>query len=151
MKTIPDQFLMLTNEGLSKVLITTELVQNIDNILSKFTADRLTLAPRVTEHPSGWQHAATWTSNPPRQWAILELTKGLMVLNTFYEANQNYVYPCFLKTEQSVQLRCLFDFALWHAAGLRMFLGINYSSAAAHLPRIVDRCLGAAGDDPRPG
>jgi hypothetical protein len=64
------------------------------------------------------------------------LTKGQMVLSTEYlafaksEDNIAWVYPSFLHTEESFPLRCLFDFGVWHAAGLRLFLALNFTQAS---------------------
>src|SRR6267142_520863 len=136
MKSLPDQFLILTHEGLSKVSLSFEQVQNIDTLLSRFTAEKLVLIPRVATHPFGYQHAANWTSVSPKSWAVLELTQGKIVLSTLYASvsgeDGEWAYPCFAPSENSFPLRCLFDFQVWHQAGLRMFLALNMPQAAAH-------------------
>ena len=140
MTSLPQSFLILTHEGLARVQFSYDAVQSMDNILSKFTAERFYLASRVAELPYGYQHHAAFVTTPPRSWQILELIRGTMVLNTAYTAHKSkdkggpsWVYPTFGKSEEGFTLRCLFDFELWTSAGLRLFLGLNPATTSAHL------------------
>lgn len=138
MTSLPQSFLILTHEGLSRVQFSYDAVQSMDNILSKFTAERFYLAAMVADSPYGYQHHAAFVTTPPRAWQILELTRGTMVLNTAYDSlknkdGQSWVYPTFGKGEKGFTLRCLFDFEIWAKAGLRLFLGLNPATTSAHL------------------
>lgn len=138
MKHLPETFLILNHEGLHKVTCSIDPVQSMDHLLAKFSSEKLILAKNISEHPFGILHEAIWTSEPMRTMSILELTRGIMVLETQYkgytskEPELNWVSPCFVKTEGSFPLRCGFEFEKWTQAGLRMFLALNHSTHQAH-------------------
>lgn len=132
MKNLPEKFLALTHEGLHRITIAIEPIQSIDHLLAKFSQDKMFLCSQTADHPYGIQHEVIWTSDSPRYMAVLELTRGIMVLNTQYvtvtsedETVAPWVSPCFTKTTGSFPLRCGFDFEVWTNAGLRMFLGLT--------------------------
>jgi hypothetical protein len=137
MKTLPDNFLILTHEGLHKVSTVIEAVQSMDHLLAKFSSEKLVVAKNISEHPFGMIHEAIWTGEPQRFMTILELTKGSMVLDTQYRGHTNskeesWVSPCFGKSEGSFSLRCAFEFEKWTQAGLKLFLALNFQQAVVY-------------------
>jgi hypothetical protein len=143
-KTIPNTFLMLTHEGLSRVTIVSESVQSIDQILAKFASDKHLFIYGAGENPFGLVHVSGWTGNSHRTWAILELSKGQMMFSTQYGERKGndpdgkevtWISPTFFKDSSGggFPLRCLFDFSVWAKDGLRMFLGLNTTNRGVYL------------------
>jgi hypothetical protein len=139
MKNLPEAFLILNHEGLHKVTMTIEPIQQFDHILATFSQEKLLLSTNIADHPYGMIHQAIWTSEPTRYMTILELTRGTMVLDTQYQGHsrltpteEHWVSPTFNKLEHSFPLRCAFEFSKWCAAGLRMFLALAHSTSHVH-------------------
>jgi hypothetical protein len=118
---------MLTHEGIQRVQLTIEPVYTIDSLISKFGQEREVVLTRVADHPNGLLHLAVRTSERLWKMAILELTKGHMTLETWYNAydreGQQWVAPVFGQTDRTFSLRCKFEFGVWAQSGLRLFLG----------------------------
>jgi hypothetical protein len=137
MKQLPNSFLTLTHEGVHRVTISTESVYNIDALIAKFALEKQMVFPRIAELPFGQLHLAVRTSHPPWKMAVLELSAGSMVFDTLYhpvkresedypEAERGeWISPCFIKTKDSFPLRCVFQFKLWHEAGIKLFLSVS--------------------------
>lgn len=140
---------MLTHEGIQKVSFSIEDVQSIDNLLQKFSQERLQVIRNVADHPFGTLHEAVWSSQPPRYMSVLELTHGEIILDTLYKGqaikDDVWVSPCFIAGEGTFNLRCAFQFKVWNDAGLKLFLGLSstrrqlffwvyYSGQIYHVP-----------------
>lgn len=129
MKILPEKFIMLTEEGLSRVIITAEQIYSIDALIAKLGQEKQLIFTRLADHPNGIMHMLIRTSERPRRMPVLELTQGYMVLSTQYHAvitgEGEWVSPCFIKNNNSFLLRCKFEFSRWSQCGLRMFLALQ--------------------------
>jgi hypothetical protein len=134
MTTLPQQFLILSHEGIYRATINLDSVHSIDALLSRFTADKLVVLGHCAEHSHGIVHEVAWGGHNAwggsnNRMAVLELTKGSMVLTTLYHEVKgdeiSWVSPSFGLTTGSFPLRCAFEFKVWADAGLRLFLGLN--------------------------
>jgi len=129
MKQLPQNFLVVNNEGVFRCYTTFEEVVGLEHLLARHAQHRYVMVKDLAAHPLGMIHLGIHTREG-LPFLILEAYQGTMGLETYYRSyskdGERWIAPRYYTSEHTFEMRCEFDFKVWTEAGFKIFFGINF-------------------------